>query len=141
MKDQKGQILLVVFMLMIFTGLIIGGAAFLWQSAVNTTALEKDSLRAFYIAQAGIERARAEIAYEKNDDYNHTFSNQPFGGGSYNLDIVRIAADTKEIISTGKFGNSTREIKMRVGVSGPGGPPYGNAWGFHAKHDDTWTEQ
>ena len=53
MNNQKGQILLVVFMLLLFTGLIVGGIAFLWQSGSNTAALEKDSLRAFYLAQAG----------------------------------------------------------------------------------------
>lgn len=132
-------------MLLAFVGIIMGGTAFLWQSGINTVALEKDSLRAFYLAQAGIERGRAEIAFHTaNDDYNATLTNQIFGGGSYDLVITDHFggnADTKEMVSTGRFGNSTREIRMIVGRATVGLPPYGNAWGWHTRNDDAWEEQ
>jgi len=133
-------------MLLIFSGIMIAGASFLWQSAVNTAALEKDSLRAFYLAQAGIERGRMEIAFINDPDWAGNFSNQTFttfANGHYNITITRIDTDTKDILSTGVFGNSTRIIKMRVvddtvhGLS----PPYGNAWGYWANHENAWQEQ
>jgi hypothetical protein len=142
MKHQKGQVLLVVFMLLLFVSIMVGGAAFLWQSAVNTSALQKDSLRAFYIAQAGIERGRAEIGYHEDDDYGETFPTQTFGGGTYNLDIIAGTGgskNTKEIVSTGRFGNSTREIYMRVAKDNSAPP--GLAWGWHRKNGDEWREE
>jgi len=142
MNNQKGQILLVVFMLLAFAGIIVGGVAFLWQSAVNTAGLEKDSLRAFYIAQAGIERGRAEIAYHENDVYDETFSNQSFGGGSYDLVIVAgipPLQNSKLIESTGRFANSSRQIQMRVHKDNSAPP--GLAWGWHRRNDDAWEEQ
>ena len=139
MKNQKGQILIVVFSLMLLVSILVAGVSLIWQSGANTASLERNSLRAFYIAQAGIERGRAEIAAAVNDTYHATFSGVSFGGGSYDLSIAAIDVNTKEIISTGSFSNSTREIKMRAGVA-PGHPD-GNAWGWHSKNDDTWQEQ
>jgi hypothetical protein len=140
MNNQKGQILLVVFMLLIFTGIMVAGTAFLWQSAVNTTALEKDSLRAFYLAQAGIERGRAEISFHNSNSYSDHFDNPSFGGGSYEVDISNHGI-RKEIVSTGRYGNSTRVINMTV-AKNPGGPfPQGNAWGYWANREDAWKEQ
>jgi hypothetical protein len=148
MNNQKGQILLVVFMLLLFTGIIVGGIAFLWQSGVNTAALEKDSLRAFYLAQAGIERGRAEIAYESltntnMDSYAPSFLNNSAFGGSYDVAISTVTVDQKQILATGRFGNSTRKIKMTINKNSTGGgsPPYGNAWGYWANHQDAWIEQ
>jgi len=138
----------VVFMLLLFVSIMVGGAAFLWQSGVNTAALQKDSLRAFYIAQAGIERGRAEIAFNSTTNpnmqtYQPSFLNNTAFGGSYDLIITSIAADTKEILSRGRFNNSTREINMTITRDAGGGasPPYGNAWGYWARHQDTWIEQ
>ncbi len=146
MKNQKGQILLVVFILLLLVSVLVAGTSFMWQAGVNTASWERDSLRAFYIAQAGLERGRAEIAYYVDDNYNATYNNQSFGSvgsisGSYDLVISVVDASTKEIVSTGRFGNSTREITTRVGVPTGGGPPYGVAWGNHAKNGDTWKEQ
>ncbi len=146
MKDQKGQILLVVFSLLLLVSVLVSGTSFMWQTGVNTASWERDALRAFYIAQAGLERGRAEIAYYMDDNYNATFNNQSLGSvgnisGSYDLVISVVNASTKEIVSTGRFGNSTRQIFTRVGVDGGGGPPYGVAWGFNAKRGDTWKEQ
>ena len=126
MNNQKGQILLVVFMLLLFTGLIVGGIAFLWQSGSNTAALEKDSLRAFYLAQAGIERGRAEIAFNSTTNidmslYVPDFLNNQFGGGRYDVRIRNKNANEKYIISTGRFGNSTRQINMTLSKGAGGG--------------------
>ena len=147
MNNQKGQILLVVFMLLLFTGLIVGGIAFLWQSGSNTAALEKDSLRAFYLAQAGIERGRAEIAFNSTTNidmslYVPDFLNNQFGGGRYDVRIRNKNANEKYIISTGRFGNSTRQINMTLSKgAGGGGPPYGYAWGMNSHHDNAWVEE
>jgi Tfp pilus assembly protein PilX len=138
MKNQKGQILLVVFMMMIFAGILVGGTAFMWQSGVNTSGLEKDSLRAFYIAQASIERGRAEIAVAQSDAYVLSLSGVSFGGGSYNLSISNPNAYTKVITSTGRINNSTQVIRMSVGVPVIHAPI---AWATHTKNADTWQEQ
>jgi Tfp pilus assembly protein PilX len=148
MNNQKGQILLVVFMLMIFVGLLAGGAAFMWQSAANTGGLEKDSLRAFYLAQAGIELARTAIdsrgQWDNNmKDYEENFSGNLGPASSYDVAITKQGNQKKIIVSTGSFNNSTRQIKMTIARDAGGGnsPPYGNAWGYYAHHQNTWVEQ
>jgi len=140
MRDQKGQVLIVVFALLLLVGVLVAGISLIWQSGANTAYLERDSLRAFYIAQSGIERARAEIAAAADDNYEASFPNQPLGGGSYDLAITKKNASTKVVTSTGRFGNSTRSIKTEITVTG-GGPPYGNAWGANKKNGQTWQEQ
>jgi hypothetical protein len=142
-ENQKGQVLLVVFMMLLLIGTLVGGVSLMWQSGVNKADLEIDSLRAFYIAQAGIERARAEIAVYGSNGYTYNPPLQPFGGGNYTVSISRPGGSNtvKDITSTGKFGNptrvSTQTITMRVSRPGPG-----NNWlGNHSKTSNYWREQ
>jgi Tfp pilus assembly protein PilX len=127
MKDQKGQVLLVVFMMLLLVGTLVAGTSVIWQSGVSNADSSREALRAFYIAQAGIERARAEIAVNGNNGYAPTFSNVAFGGGKYTAVVSRPGGSNtlKDITSTGMFSNCTRTIKMRVtrnGGSWPGNP-------------------
>jgi hypothetical protein len=125
-------------MLLLFSSIILGGVALLWRSSLNTTGLQKDSLGAFYLAQAGIERACAEIAYwgkyyedignnglfDKWIDGDSPFSSPPhftdgFSGGNYSVDITRPHGGSKwqdklTLISVGTKGNSRREIYLRL---------------------------
>jgi len=134
MVKQKGQVLLVVFMMLIMVSIIVGGTALLWQSSLSTAALEKDSLRAFYIAQAGVERGRAEIAVAENDSYGQpiVYFNLSSGGGFYNVTIYKQGND-KVINSMGRFGNSTRGIETQV--------EKGVNWHAHKKSKYFWKEQ
>jgi hypothetical protein len=143
MGNRKGQVLLVVFMMLLLIGTLVAGVSLMWQSGVNNADSARDSLRAFYLAQAGIERARAEIVVANHGSYGNpvvTFPNQPLGGGFYDLSIDWKNANTKEINSIGRYGNSTRAIITRVD-NGTVGPPYGNAWGNQKKSKHYWKEQ
>ena len=161
MKDQKGQILLVVFMLLLFSSIILGGVVMLWRSSLNTTGLQKDSLAAFYFAQAGLERAYAEIAYwgsisaDKNEfgEYlqdleDHSPFSGVFAGGNYSLEYLTppgggAGGRKVTLTSTGRKGSSVRTIKQRLFLDISGVPPFGNAWGFWRKilQDCVWEEQ
>jgi len=166
MKNQKGQILLVVFMLLLFSSIILGGVVMLWQSSLNTSGLQKYSLAAFYLAQSGIERACAEIMYKAATeptgpngidnwlDGGQSFFEPNLAGGSYLVDITMGTGADKnmvKIVSMGKMGNSERKIQLkilvnevscsRVGKSGRCGPPWGNAWGYWSRFDNEWEEQ
>ena len=170
MKNQKGQILLVVFMLLLFSSIILGGVVLLWQSSLNTTALQKESLRAFYLAQSGIERGLAELMYRAEvdsaadveswiDDTQPQIPATPLAGGTYTVTLYHPAsgppATRKQmiyIVGTGVKGNSQRTISLYLllsvadcegkrGKSGNCGEPYGWAWGYWSKFETIWEEQ
>jgi len=166
MKNQKGQILLVVFMLLLFSSIILGGVVMLWRSSLNTTGLQKESLRAFYLAQSGIERGLAELMYRAEfdsainvehwiDDPQPQIPDTFLAGGTYTVAISHPDSGKKQmidIIGTGVMGNSERRIKLhlllsvadcegRRGKSGNCGAPLGWAWGYWSKLDTVWEEQ
>ena len=63
-------------------GILAGGLAVMWQADIRISSLEKDSLTAFYLAQAGIERAKIEA--RKRRCYRSGWSSaQALGSGRY----------------------------------------------------------
>ena len=60
---KNGQALIFVFLLLTIVGILVFALTTMWQSAVKVTALERDGLEAFYLAQAGLERGR--IIFQK----------------------------------------------------------------------------
>lgn len=164
MKNQKGQILLVVFMLLLFSSIVLGGVAMLWQSSMNTSGLQKDSLRAFYLAQSGIERSCAEIMYRAANDLNVDtwLDSNPnitgsVVGGYYGVNITMGSGSAKDMVdinSTGKVNNSERKIRLHIkmdsvacdnakkaGKSGSCTKPWGYAWGYWSRFATVWEEQ
>lgn len=66
LKVVKGQILIVTFFLLIIVAILTWGLLHMWESGVKHPLLREHSLRAFYLAQAGIERAKIEVLNNVN---------------------------------------------------------------------------
>ncbi len=60
---RKAQALLVVLLLLFVAGILSAGAARLFQTESRIVPLQQQGMAAFYLAQAGIERAKIEALY------------------------------------------------------------------------------
>jgi len=118
---KKGQALLLVFFIFIVIGIVTGSLVVMWKAEVNSRVLERDSLAAFYLAQAGLEMAKMTLWYYAYYQgylwywyYWAGYTNPNFGGGSYTVTVYPTGywAPTKTLISIGTYGNSQRKIKV-----------------------------
>jgi len=144
---KKGQILLFVFMLLLLLTFLAGGVAVMWESGLQSNALHKDSVSAFYLSQAGFDRALDEIAYHNGTVSPASFT-ETLGSGNYTVDIVTAGGGDKQVTCTGRSGTAERviytEIPKNTGKTCKDAddcPPYGNAWGYYRKIGNSWTEQ
>lgn len=81
LHTKKSQAMFFVLFILAVLSVLSAGLAVMWQSEMRTRASDRDGLIAFYLAQAGIERAKMEILN------NVTFSgNAP--GWYTDLDVV-----------------------------------------------------
>ena len=66
----------------------------MWRAEIQTRSLEKDGLRAFYLAQAAIERAKIELRWNINWDPDEAifYNLVPLGiEWGYVIDVVPVA--------------------------------------------------
>jgi len=135
---KKGQALLFVFFLLLIVGILGGALANMWQAEINTRFSEKEGLIAFYLTQAGIERAKIELKTDwdwmgmdsDNDNVADNSERESLGDGSYWVDIVnRDDSDPAHRQATveahGWIGNSHRviQIELEREETNPGPPP------------------
>lgn len=123
-QDARGQALLFVFFLLLVVGILTGALAVMWQAEIRTRSLEKDGLIAFYLAQAGIERAKIEA---RNGVIIPGGSPaQTLGAGRYYYYIQDIGGGQRLLRSIGQgldaSGNPSAERQIEVRVSGMGTP-------------------
>ena len=55
---KKSQAMFFTLFILAVFGALAGGLAVMWESEIRTRSSDQDSLNAFYLAQAGIERAK-----------------------------------------------------------------------------------
>jgi len=145
---KKGQALLLVFFIFIVIGIVTSSLAVMWKAEVNSRVLERDSLGAFYIAQAGIEYAKA-VLYYHYDYWLYWYywplyywpaseGNANFGGGSY---TVTVSPDfwAKTLVSTGTYGKATRKVSCTLDLNSY----YYYNYGYYVPsvHAWSWQEQ
>lgn len=81
----KAQALIFAIFLLIIVGILATALLHMWESEVQIPSLQKYSLQAFYLAQAGIERAKIDILNNVNLA-GGTGPNSYNSGGLYDLD-------------------------------------------------------
>jgi Tfp pilus assembly protein PilX len=119
---KRGQALLFVFFLLLIVGILAGALANMWEAEIKTRASGRDSLIAFYLAQAGVERAKIELAYDETWTGGGPYS---FGGGTYTVSVQNVACPPgpyntcREITSTGRIASAERRITCRVSLDRP----------------------
>jgi len=122
LSNQKGMALLTT---LIFIFLLVTFAVALLTMTSNDiklSAFQRDSTKAFYLAEAGIQRAIKELDYDFNwRDESNEFYNVSLGDGNYTL-VAKGFNEGDEtipeyhvrIISTGKVNKPEREIIVFV---------------------------
>lgn len=121
---KKGQALLLVFFIFIIVSILTGALAGMWIAEIKTRSLERDSLGAFYLAQAGIAYARNVLYYDAVYASTHHcccdfwaswsgVTDKPLGGGSFSVTLYYPygCCLRKRIVSTGTYGKATRKIQ------------------------------
>lgn len=131
----------VLFILAVF-GAIAGALTVMWQTEIQTRSAEKDSLSAIYIAQAGIERAKLELAYNEAWPGAGPLA---LAGGTYTITASGIACPPgpyntcREIASIGLINTAERRVVVGVSLdSPPPDPP--NTAGDEVVLPGTWRE-
>lgn len=120
-----GQALLFVFFLLLSIGVVTVALAGLWRSEIQMRTLEREGLLAFYLAGAGLERAKAELAQDEGwaGDVGGSL-----GEGAYQIDPVQSIPcppgpfeTCKTIASTGTVRGATRRIAVGISLRDPAG--------------------
>jgi len=113
LKDNKGAALIIAMLIMVV--LIILGVAAIMTSSIETkiSGNIKASKKAFYAAEAGLERFKAEKL--RNNSNWSTVTDIPttgLGDGSnYTVTVIDCTLDTVTVQSRGTFGSSTTTIE------------------------------
>jgi len=86
---RKSQTFLLVCLLLLIASILATALAKMWESTIQINASERDGIIAFYLAQAGLERAKIAVIYNPNrkDLIGWQPGSPPKGG--YNLDTDR----------------------------------------------------
>jgi hypothetical protein len=115
---KKGQALLLVLFMFIIVSILTGALAGMWTAEIKTRSLERDSLAAFYLAQAGIENGKLAIWYYAYYGYSrgsYVGEMRTLGEGFYIVRVYPLGYSvSKTLVSTGIYGNSQRIISVRI---------------------------
>lgn len=139
---KKGQAIIFVLFLLAVFGALSGALAVMWQAELQTRSSERDGLVAFYLAQAGIERAKTELA---NNESWAGVGPVSLGAGTYTVTAAGIACPPgpyntcMQITSIGNVSSADRRIVVSVSLDTPPlDPP--NTLGDEAVLDWSWRE-
>jgi len=119
LTNQKGMALLTT---LIFVFILVTFAIALLIMTSNDTklsALQRDSTKAFYIAEAGIEKTLYDLKKDYESDQNwdgYTSSEVSFGEGTYTVTLSNLSSNNVTIKSKGKYDNSIRYIQVDATV-------------------------
>ncbi|MBW8056398.1 MAG: hypothetical protein FVQ86_00030 [candidate division NC10 bacterium] len=118
-RAEKGIVLVIT--LLVMTLLFIIGTAFLSISSTETLIAinERKRVQAFQLAEAGAERAIAEL--DINGAYPGSGGPQNLGLGTYETTVINLApppgmVDRKQIVSTGFVPNGTVPLRATAKV-------------------------
>ena len=123
LTNQKGMALLTTLIFVFI--LVTFGVALLTMTSNDTklSALQRDSTKAFYIAEAGIEKTLYDLKrdYESDQDWDngingYTSSEVSFGEGTYTVTLDIKSSNNVTIKSKGKYDSSIRYIQVDATV-------------------------
>lgn len=128
---NKGQVLLLALIMFSIVSILGAVLASMWSAEIEGRGQERSGLAAFYLAQAGIEEAKAWVG----DSLGITTSaNVSMVGGRYRYVVSNGTGTEKIIDSTGEALDTssnviaTRKIQVKVTGSGPGLAQVSGTW-------------
>ena len=121
LSSEKSQVIFIfVFFLLLLTMILGSALAVMWTAESKSRRIQRESLRAFYLAQAGIERGKIELAYDETWLGGGAY---PLGDGEYEIiSVINVVCpagpyDTcREITSVGRIRDAERRITIRVSL-------------------------
>ena len=131
MIDKKGTALVLV--LLVISILLLSGTALMTKVIASARMMGTDlhKVKALYIAEAGIERARWRLGLQVDlssvPPANDLYTDEPYAGGKYTVVLSERTIDESTIISSGTYASITRMISVRIRA---GGGWWDGAWGY-----------
>ncbi|MGE5308829.1 MAG: hypothetical protein ACM3OC_07085 [Deltaproteobacteria bacterium] len=114
---DRGQVLLYVLILLLLSAALGGALSAMWNVEIVKRSAQRDGVLAYYLAQAGIEKAKNQLGAS---DFNWAgygaFGDDTFslGEGNVTVSISRPWPRIVDINATGRVRNATRTIYLRV---------------------------
>lgn len=121
---MKGSAIIAAMILIVIGSLVVGGYLSYMGYESQMTKKLNDSIKAFYLAEAGLQRALRQTYLDWYGDASNpdpkvfkqnSIAETTFGGGTYTVseDATNV---TKTITSTGKYNNETRLVNFDIYV-------------------------
>lgn len=107
---NKAQVLLLTMLLLALASIMIIGLSGMWKSEVGIISYNKNGLTSFYLAQAGLERAKIALKY----NWSLATLSGNIGSGSYQVAVTFPGPDLRIISSTGSIGDSVKVVQAEV---------------------------
>jgi hypothetical protein len=107
---EKSQALSIIFLVLLITAVLVAGLSSLWENYFFTSSLTRDALRAFYVAEAGLQRSLLELAHNWSWP---GVNNASFCNGSYSASVSG-GGGPKIVVSTGRFNGAEKQIIIRI---------------------------
>ena len=131
--SRRAQTLLLVMFLLILAGALVAGLTRMWLAEIKMRSLGRDGLLAFYLAEAGIERSKAELkqnwAWPGMDSNENNVADDSekalLGEGVYWVDVYRDTADPNKVTLEAHGGarDAHRVIRVELERIASGNPP------------------
>jgi hypothetical protein len=120
-SDNRGMIFITSLAAMVILLTIATGYLFISRTQLDIGTNQRDALRAFYISQAGIEKACSKI--KADPDWRDGFSSEGFGGGNYTVTALDISGGIR-LTSVGRYAGAKRTIVQDLAIT------YGSDFGY-----------
>lgn len=113
-SNKKGIVFITTLAVMVILLTLGAGYLFISRTQIDISLNQGNALKAFYIAQAGVEKAISELIA---DIGWRTRLAENFGGGNYTVTVTDIGGENIRVASVGIFSGASRTIKAEVNVA------------------------
>ena len=119
MTFGKNGNLLMTFILLVAVAAIFMSFFFVLIGRIRNLPLEKNSVKAFYIAEAGIQKAIWNLTTPtglggQGSAWRTASLTEAFGGGQYTISVMNGASGSITITSTGEVQGASRSLQQRI---------------------------
>lgn len=113
MPTNKSQALVFILLILAVFGALAGGIAVMWESEIRARTSERDGLTAFYLAQAGMEHARAWAVWNSSSWIVSDWF--PLAGGRYRFTAIPLSSvfsSVGQVLALDGSGNILAERRL-----------------------------
>ncbi|MEK7375712.1 MAG: hypothetical protein AABZ57_00895 [Candidatus Margulisiibacteriota bacterium] len=117
-RNRKGNLFL-TFILLVAVAAVFMSFFFVLIGRVRNLPQEKSRVRAFYTAEAGIQKAIWNLTTPsglggQGSAWRTSGSTEAFGGGQYTITVLDGASGSITITSTGEVGGAIKSLQQRI---------------------------